>query len=212
MGQKVNPVAFRLGINKVSSSNWYASKKDYALNLIKDQKIRKLIKSTFRTTPINEIRIERKAQNLKVTISTSRPGNIVGRKGESAERLSSKIASMRDEAANVRINIEEIRKPETNAKLVAQNIAQQLEKRIAFRRAMRRSIQNAMRMGVDGIKISLSGRLNGAEIARREVQREGSIPLHTIKANLDYATYRANTTFGVIGVKVWINRGEDTGS
>ena len=209
MGQKVNPVAFRLGVNKFSSSNWYASKRDYATNLTKDAQIRKFIKSKYKTVPIDEIKIERGSKLTKVSIATSRPGAIIGGKGANMESVKLKLTSLVKDKVHIRV--EEIRKPDAHAKLVAHSIAQQLEKRASYRRVMKRSIASVMRSGAEGVKITISGRVNGAEIARSESVREGSVPLHTIKANLDYATHKASTTYGIIGVKVWINRGKDAG-
>ncbi len=206
MGQKVNPHGIRLGINKDWSAKWYADTALYSKYLNEDIKIRRYLMKELRGAAINHILIERPARNAKIVIYSARPGVIIGKKGGEIERLKQKISSMIN--TPVHITIEEIRKPELEAKLVAENIAQQLEKRVMFRRAMKRAIQNTMRAGAEGVKVSISGRLGGAEIARTEWSKEGRIPLHTFRADISYATARALTTYGIIGIKVWIFKGE----
>lgn len=206
MGQKVNPTGIRLGIVKNHASTWYASPKDYARNLVTDIKVREFLLKELAKASVCRVDIERPADNARITIHTARPGIVIGKKGEDIERLRVKLAKMMD--VPVHINITEVRKPDLNAYLQAQNIAQQLERRVMFRRAMKRAVQNAMRQGAEGIRVQVSGRLGGAEIARTEWYREGRVPLHTLRADIDYATYEAHTTYGVIGVKVWIFRGE----
>jgi small subunit ribosomal protein S3 len=209
MGQKVHPTGIRLGIVKDHTSVWYADKADYAKKLLNDLQVRKYLEKQLEKASVSRIEIERPAQNAKITIHTARPGIVIGKKGEDVEVLRSTCSKMM--GVPVQLNIEEIRKPDLDAKLVAQNIAGQLERRVMFRRAMKRAVQNAMRAGAKGIKISLAGRLGGAEIARTEWYREGRVPLHTLRADIDYATYEAHTTYGVIGVKVWIFKGEILG-
>lgn len=209
MGQKVHPTGIRLGIVKDHTSVWYADKADYAKKLLNDLEVRKYLEKKLEKASVSRIEIERPAQNAKITIYTARPGIVIGKKGEDVEVLRSTISSMM--GVPVHINIEEVRKPDLDAKLVAQNIAGQLERRVMFRRAMKRSVQNTMRAGAKGIKIALAGRLGGAEIARTEWYREGRVPLHTLRADIDYAPYEAHTTYGVIGVKVWIFKGEILG-
>ncbi|HEY9134325.1 MAG TPA: 30S ribosomal protein S3 [Pseudomonadales bacterium] len=206
MGQKVHPTGIRLGIVKKHASTWYASPKDYASNLLADLKVREYLLKRFAKASVCRVDIERPANNARITIHTARPGIVIGKKGEDIERLRIELAKMMD--VPVLVNIEEVRKPDINAYLQAQNIAQQLERRVMFRRAMKRSVQNAMRQGVEGIRVQVSGRLGGAEIARTEWYREGRVPLHTLRADIDYATYESHTTYGVIGVKVWICHGE----
>jgi small subunit ribosomal protein S3 len=206
MGQKVNPYGIRLGIVTDYQSNWFAEGKQYAKFLNSDIKVREFLLEKLKGASVSKVFIERPPQNAKVTIHTARPGIVIGRKGEDAEKLRDQISKMI--GVPVQINIEEIRKPELDSKLVADSIAQQLEKRVMFRRAMKRAMQNAMRQGAEGIKVSISGRLGGAEIARTEWAREGRVPLHTFRANIDYATSEALTTYGIIGVKVWIFKGE----
>ncbi len=206
MGQKVNPIGFRLGINRGWDSVWFARKADYGKYLIEDFKIRKFIKKNIQNSGVSEIIIERSGKKCAVFIHTSRPGFVIGKKGSDIEKIKLKISKITD--SEVSVNIKEIKKPELNAYLVAENISQQLVKRIAYRRAMKRAMQSAMRLGAKGIKVTLSGRLAGNEIARSEWLREGSIPLHTLRANLDYAESEALTTYGIIGVKVWIYKGE----
>ena len=206
MGQKVNPVGFRLGINRGWDSIWFARKADYGKFLIEDYKIRQFIKRNIKNAGVSEVVIERSSKKCIVSIHTSRPGFVIGKKGSDIEKIKGKISKITD--SEVSVNIKEIKKPELNAYLVAENISQQLVKRIAYRRAMKRAMQSAMRLGAKGIKVTLSGRLAGNEIARSEWLREGSIPLHTLRANLDYAESEALTTYGIIGVKVWIYKGE----
>jgi small subunit ribosomal protein S3 len=209
MGQKVHPIGIRLGIIKDWSSKWYADKRNYADYLNTDLKIRKFIKKELSQASVSEIRIERPAKNARIIIHTARPGIVIGKKGEDIDKLRKKVAEMM--GVPVHISVEEIRKPEMDAYLVAENIAQQLERRIMFRRAMKRSVTNAMRLGSQGVRINVSGRLNGAEIARMEWYREGRVPLHTLRADIDYGFAEAHTTYGVIGVKVWIFKGEIIG-
>ncbi|GAB4392590.1 MAG: 30S ribosomal protein S3 [Gammaproteobacteria bacterium] len=206
MGQKVHPIGFRLGITNDWSSRWYAEG-DFAEILYQDIEIRSYVEKVLKDASISGVDIDRLAKNtVKVTLHTARPGVIIGKKGEDIEALRAKLGRMLD--MPVHIAIEEVRKPELDAKLVADNIASQLERRIMFRRAMKRAVTSAMRAGAEGIKICLSGRLGGAEIARSEWYREGRVPLHTLRANIDYGTSESNTTYGVIGVKVWIFKGE----
>ncbi|WP_040726411.1 30S ribosomal protein S3 [Thiomicrorhabdus sp. Kp2] len=209
MGQKVHPIGIRLGITKDWNSRWYADSKNYSDNLISDVEIRNELNKKLKHASISKINIERVANGVRVTIHTARPGVVIGKKGEDIEKL--KAALSAKTGLPVSINIEEIKKPELDAKLVAESIAQQLEKRIQFRRAMKRAVGNAMRIGAEGIKVTVSGRLNGADIARAEWYREGRVPLHTFRADIDYATFEADTTYGKIGVKVWIFKGEKLG-
>ncbi|MBO6482951.1 MAG: 30S ribosomal protein S3 [Pelagibacteraceae bacterium] len=206
MGQKVNPIGFRLGINRSWDSIWYAKKNDYSKFLIEDYKIRQYIRKNIINSGVSEIIIERSSKKCSVSIHTSRPGFVIGKKGSDIEKIKNKISKITD--SEVYVNIKEIKKPELNAYLVAENIAQQLVKRIAYRRAMKRAMQSTMRLGAKGIKVCVSGRLAGNEIARSEWLREGSVPLHTLRANLDYSESEALTTYGIIGVKVWIYKGE----
>lgn len=209
MGQKVHPIGIRLGISKDWASKWYADSKTFPKYIATDFKIRKFIKRKLKDASVSLIHIERPAQKAHITIHTARPGIVIGKKGEDIERLRREISSMVDMSlADVRINIAEIRKPELDAQLVAEGIAQQLERRIMFRRAMKRAVTNTMRLGAGGIKVKVGGRLNGAEIARSEWYHEGRVPLHTFRADIDYGFAEAMTTYGVIGVKVWIFRGE----
>ena len=206
MGQKVHPIGFRLGINRSWDSLWFAKKGDYGKYLIEDYKIRQFIKRNIKNAGVSEVVIERSSKKCIVSIHTSRPGFVIGKKGSDIEKIKNKISKItKDE---VSVNIKEIKKPELNAYLVSENIAQQLEKRVAYRRAMKRAMQGTMRLGAKGIKVCVSGRLAGNDIARSEWLREGSIPLHTLRANLDYAESEALTTYGMIGVKVWIYKGE----
>ena len=206
MGQKVHPVGFRLGINRSWDSLWFAKKGEYGKLLIEDYKIRQFIKKNIKNAGVSEVLIERSSKKCVVSIHTSRPGFVIGKKGSDIEKIKKQISKItKDE---VSVNIKEIKKPELNAYLVAENIAQQLEKRVAYRRAMKRAMQGTMRLGAKGIKVCVSGRLAGNDIARSEWLREGSIPLHTLRANLDYAEAEALTTYGMIGVKVWIYKGE----
>ena len=209
MGQKVHPIGIRLGIVKEHSSIWYADSKQYAKQLISDLEVRQFIEKRLDNASVSKIVIERPAQTARVTIHTARPGIVIGKKGEDVDSLR-KILTLKM-GVPVNINIEEIRKPDLDAKLVAQNVAQQLERRVMFRRAMKRVVQNAMRQGAEGVKVQVSGRLGGAEIARTEWYREGRVPLHTLRADIDYATYEAATTYGILGVKVWIFKGEVIG-
>jgi small subunit ribosomal protein S3 len=206
MGQKVHPVGIRLGIVKEHSSIWYADSKNYAARLNADLQVRKFLEKELAAASVSRIVIERPAQTARITIHTARPGIVIGKKGEDVEKLRKAVAEKL--GVPVHINIEEIRKPDLDAKLVAQNVAQQLERRVMFRRAMKRVVQNALRQGAEGIKVQVSGRLGGAEIARTEWYREGRVPLHTLRADIDYATAEAVTTYGIIGVKVWIFKGE----
>ena len=206
MGQKINPIGFRLGVNRSWDSIWYAKKNDYGNFLIEDYKIRQYIRKNIINSGVSEIIIERSSKKCSVSIHTSRPGFVIGKKGADIEKIKSKISKITD--SEVFVNIKEIKKPELNAYLVAENIAQQLVKRIAYRRAMKRAMQSTMRLGAKGIKVCVSGRLAGNEIARTEWLREGSVPLHTLRANLDYSESEALTTYGIIGVKVWIYKGE----
>jgi|TARA_B100000959_G_C14906539_1_gene593235 small subunit ribosomal protein S3 len=206
MGQKVNPIGFRLGINRGWDSIWFARKKEFGKYLIEDFKIRKYIKKNIVNSGVSEIIIERSSKKCTVSIHTSRPGFVIGKKGADIEKIKKNISKITEN--EVLINIKEIKKPELNANLAAENIAQQLVKRIAYRRAMKRAMQSAMRLNAKGIKVMVSGRLAGNEIARTEWLREGSIPLHTLRANLDYGEAEALTTYGIIGVKVWIYKGE----
>ena len=209
MGQKVHPTGFRLGIATDWTSKWYAGSADFADFLAEDLKIREFLKKKLAQAAVSRIQISRPAKSVSVTIHTARPGIIIGKKGEDIERLRVEVASLvAVHLNNVKISIEEIRKPELDAQLVAEGITQQLERRVMFRRAMKRSIQNTMRMGAQGIKIKIGGRLNGAEIARSEQYHEGRVPLHTLRADIDYGFAEANTTYGIIGVKVWIYKGE----
>ena len=206
MGQKSNPIGLRLQINRTWDSRWYAEGRDYAKLLKEDIEIRKYIFETVPQAAISKVVIERPAKLCRVSIYAARPGVIIGKKGADIEKLRSKLASMTD--SEVKLNIVEIRKPEIDAKLVAQGIADQLIRRVAFRRAMKRAVQSALRLGAEGIKITCGGRLGGAEIARVEWYREGRVPLHTLRANIDYAETEALTAYGIIGIKVWIFKGE----
>ena len=206
MGQKINPIGLRLGINRGWDSNWFARKRDFGKYLIEDFKIRKYIKKNIQNSGVSEVIIERSSKNCTVSIFTSRPGFVIGKKGADIEKIKNNIKKITDSEVNV--NIKEIKKPELNANLVAENIAQQLVKRIAYRRAMKRAMQSSMRLNAKGFKVMVSGRLAGNEIARTEWLREGSIPSHTLRANIDYGFAEALTTYGIIGVKVWIYKGE----
>jgi small subunit ribosomal protein S3 len=209
MGQKVHPTGIRLGITKEHTSVWYADGSDYAEHLVNDLEVRAFLEKKLESASVSRIVIERPAQTARITIHTARPGIVIGKKGEDVDKLRRQLGEMM--GVPVHINIEEIRKPDLDAKLVAQNVAGQLERRVMFRRAMKRVVQNAMRQGAQGIKIQVSGRVGGAEIARTEWYREGRVPLHTLRADIDYATYEAATTYGIIGVKVWIFKGEVIG-
>ena len=210
MGQKVHPTGFRLGIIKDWTSTWYADTKDYAGYLQTDMEVRTFLRKKLASASVSRIQIERPANNARIIIHTARPGIVIGKKGEDIERLRAEITKIMGVPATV--SVEEIRKPELDAYLVAESVAQQIERRIMFRRAMKRAVTNTMRLGALGMKINLSGRLNGAEIARSEWYREGRVPLHTLRADIDYGTAESNTTYGVIGVKVWIFKGEILGN
>ena len=207
MGQKINPIAFRLGVNKDWDSVWFAKKKEFGKFLIEDFKIRKYIKKNILNSGVSDIIIERSGKKLIVSIHTSRPGFVIGKKGADIEKIKSNVLKICKDN-EITINIKEIKKPELNSYLVAENIATQLVKRIAYRRAIERGMQSATRLGALGIKVMVSGRLNGNEIARTEWERDGSIPSHTLRANIDYGTAEALTTYGVIGIKVWIYKGQ----
>ena len=206
MGQKVHPTGIRLGITKKHTSTWYAEGKDYADNLLVDLRVREFVKKKLAAASVSRVEIERPAQTAKVTVYTARPGIVIGKKGEDVEKLRTTLTQQM--GVPVQVNIEEIRKPDLDAQLVADGVASQLERRVMFRRAMKRAVQNAMRQGAEGIKIQVGGRLGGAEIARSEWYREGRVPLHTLRADIDYATAEAATTYGIIGIKVWIFKGE----
>jgi small subunit ribosomal protein S3 len=206
MGQKVHPTGIRLGIVKKHTSTWFAEGKSYAENLLVDLQVRAFLRKRLAAASVSRIDIERPAQTARITIHTARPGIVIGKKGEDVEALRAILSKKM--GVPVHINIEEIRKPDLDAQLVADSVAQQLERRVMFRRAMKRVVQNAMRQGAEGIKVQVGGRLGGAEIARSEWYREGRVPLHTLRADIDYATAEASTTYGLIGVKVWIFKGE----
>ena len=209
MGQKVNPVGIRLGITRDWASKWYASTRNFPSYVYTDHIVRELLRKKLVEASVSRIHIERAARKVNITIHTARPGIVIGKKGEDIEKLRAQVAKMmKMPVTDVRINISEIRKPELDAQLVAESIAQQLERRVMFRRAMKRAVTNTMRIGALGIKVRVSGRLNGAEIARTEWYREGRIPLHTFRADIDYGLAEAKTTYGVIGVKVWVFKGE----
>jgi small subunit ribosomal protein S3 len=209
MGQKVHPTGIRLGITKPFASTWYANTKEFASNLHGDHLVRAYLSEQLKRASLSKIVIERPAKSIRVTIHTARPGVVIGKKGEDVEKLRLQVSKIAGVPAQ--INIAEVRKPELDAQLVAESITSQLERRVMFRRAMKRAVQNAMRLGAKGIKVEVSGRLGGAEIARSEWYREGRVPLHTLRADIDYATHEANTTYGIIGVKVWIFKGEVIG-
>ena len=206
MGQKVNPIGFRVGINRDWESIWFAKKQNYGKFLIEDYKIRKYIKKNIVNSGVSQIIIERTNKKCIISIHTSRPGFVIGKKGSDVDKIKKNLAKI--SSTEISLNIKEIKKPELNSYLVAENIAQQLVKRIAYRRAMKRAMQSALRLGAKGIKVSISGRLGGNEIARTEWLREGSIPSHTLRADIDYAEAEALTTYGIIGIKVWIYKGE----
>ncbi|OUV03431.1 MAG: 30S ribosomal protein S3 [Betaproteobacteria bacterium TMED82] len=206
MGQKIQPTGFRLPVSRNWTSRWFANYRDFAKMLNEDIRVRQYLKVRLKSAAVSKILIERPAKNARITIHSARPGVVIGKKGEDIEALKTTLTSMM--GVPVHVNIEEVRKPEVDAQLIAESITQQLEKRIMFRRAMKRAMQNAMRLGAQGVKIMSSGRLNGAEIARREWYREGRVPLHTLKADIDYGFAEANTTYGIIGVKVWVYKGE----
>lgn len=208
MGQKIHPTGFRLAVLKNWSSKWYANNQNFATMLNEDIKVRSFLRSKLAHAAVSKIVIERPAKNARITIHSARPGVVIGKKGEDIELLKGKLQKMM--GVPVHINIEEVRKPEIDAQLIADSIASQLEKRVMFRRAMKRAMQNAMRLGAQGIKIMSSGRLNGIEIARSEWYREGRVPLHTLRADIDYATSEAKTTYGIIGIKVWVYKGDQS--
>src|SRR5918993_1103548 len=209
MGQKVNPIGIRLGITREWTSKWYASTKNFPSHVYTDHLVREFLKKRLVEASVSRIQIERAARKVNITIHTARPGIVIGKKGEDIEKLRGQVSKMmKMPAVDVRLNIAEIRKPELDAQLVADGIAQQIEKRVMFRRAMKRAVMNTMRSGALGVKVRLSGRLNGSEIARTEWAREGRVPLHTFRADIDYGLGEARTTYGVIGVKVWIFKGE----
>ena len=209
MGQKVHPTGIRLGISKPWVSTWYANTKDFSEQLFGDHKVRQYLTKELKSASVSKIVIERPAKSIRVTIHTARPGVVIGKKGEDVEKLRLHVSKIAGVPAQ--INIAEVRKPEMDAQLVADSIASQLERRVMFRRAMKRAVQNAMRLGAKGIKVEVSGRLGGADIARSEWYREGRVPLHTLRADIDYATARGETTYGTIGIKVWIFKGEVIG-
>ncbi len=206
MGQKINPIGFRLALNRNWSSRWYATNKNFSSMLLEDIKVREHLKRKLGHAAVSRIVIERPAKNARITVHSARPGVVIGKKGEDIESLKGELQRML--GVPVHVNIEEVRKPEVDAQLIADSIAQQLQKRIMFRRAMKRAITNAMRLGAQGIKIASSGRLNGIEIARYEWYREGRVPLHTLRAEIEYGVSEAKTTYGVIGIKVWVFKGE----
>ena len=205
MGQKVNPNGIRLGINRTWSSRWF-SKSEYSKLLHQDLEIKKYVNQKLKNASISKVNIERAAKKLRISIFSSRPGIIIGKKGADIEDLKNKLTKLSN--LEVFLDIKEVRKPEVEAKLVAENIASQLEKRVSFRRAMKKAVQSSMRLGAKGVKVLCSGRLGGAEIARSEKYHEGSVPLHTLRSDIDYATAEAETTYGICGIKVWINKGE----
>jgi len=206
MGQKINPIGFRMGISRDWTARWYAGTKSYTQNLISDIALRDYLKTRLKNAAVSTIVIERPAQSINITVHTARPGIVIGKKGEDIEKLRQEMTRLAGRP--VQLAVEEVRQPELDAQLVSENIAQQLEKRIMFRRAMKRAVTNAMRLRALGIKIMVAGRLNGAEIARTEWYREGRVPLHTLRADIDYGFSEAHTTYGTIGVKVWIFKGE----
>jgi small subunit ribosomal protein S3 len=209
MGQKIHPTGFRLSVSRNWASRWYASNRDFAGMLAEDIKVREYLKAKLKNAAVSRVLIERPAKNARITIFSARPGVVIGKKGEDIENLKKELATRL--GVPVAVNIEEVRKPEVDAQLIADSITQQLEKRIMFRRAMKRAMQNAMRLGAQGIKIMSAGRLNGIEIARTEWYREGRVPLHTLRADIDYGFSEAKTTYGVIGVKVWVYKGDTLG-
>jgi small subunit ribosomal protein S3 len=206
MGQKINPIGFRLAVNRNWASRWYANNRSFPAMLLEDIKVRDHLKKKLAHAAVSRVVIERPAKNARITVHSARPGVVIGKKGEDIESLKGELQKML--GVPVHVNIEEVRKPETDAQLIADSIAQQLQKRIMFRRAMKRAITNAMRLGAQGIKIASSGRLNGIEIARYEWYREGRVPLHTLRAEIDYGVSEAKTSYGVIGIKVWVFKGE----
>lgn len=205
MGQKINPIGLRLGINKLWDSRWFA-KKDYATNLHQDLEIRRFVQKNLGQAGISKVVIERLAKKARLTIHTARPGVLIGKKGADIDKLRKKLSDIAN--TDVTVNLVEVRKPEIDAKLIAENIAQQIERRVSFRRAMKRAMQSALRLGAQGIRVNCSGRLGGAEIARMEWYREGRVPLHTLRSDVDYSLGEAKTTYGIIGIKVWVYKGE----
>jgi small subunit ribosomal protein S3 len=210
MGQKIHPTGFRLPVTRNWASRWYASNTNFATMLAEDLRVREFLKAKLKNAAVSRILIERPAKNARITIYSARPGVVIGKKGEDIENLKAELTKRL--GVPVAVNIEEVRKPEIDAQLIADSITQQLEKRIMFRRAMKRAMQNAMRLGAQGIKIMSAGRLNGIEIARTEWYREGRVPLHTLRANIDYGTSEASTTYGLIGIKVWVYKGDNLGT
>ena len=208
MGQKVNPTGFRLGVSKKQNANWYAKGKDFSKYLIEDLKVRKHLATKLKNSSISKIELERTADTFVVNIHTARPGIIIGKRGEEIENLKKAVEKIVKKPAQ--INIKEVKKPDLDAQILAEGVAQQLERRVMFRRAMKRTVQSALRQSAKGVRIEVSGRLNGAEIARTEWYREGRVPLHTLRADIDYGTAEALTTYGIIGVKVWVFKGEIT--
>ena len=208
MGQKVNPHGFRLGVSKKQNANWYAKGKDFSSNLIQDLKVRDYLSKKLKNSSISKVELERTAESFIVNIHTARPGIIIGKRGEEIENLKKAVEKIVKGPSQ--INIKEVKKPDLDAQILAEGVAQQLEKRVMFRRAMKRTVQSALRQSAKGVRIEVSGRLNGAEIARTEWYREGRVPLHTLRADIDYGTAEALTTYGIIGVKVWVYRGEIT--
>ena len=209
MGQKVNPTGFRLGTSKKQNANWYAKGKAFSENLIQDLKVREYFKVKLKNSSISKIELERSAENFVVSIFTSRPGIIIGKRGEEIENLKKAVEKIVKKPAQ--INIKEVKKPDLDATILAEGIAQQLERRVMFRRAMKRTVQSALRQSAKGVRVEVSGRLNGAEIARTEKYHEGSVPLHTLRSDIDYAQAEAETTYGICGIKVWINKGDILG-
>lgn len=211
MGQKVHPIGIRLGISKNWESRWFSSSSDYSKYVFQDFKIREYLTKKLKDAAVSTIQIDRSSENVTIAIFSARPGIVIGKKGEGIESLRREIAKLLDTSINnILLNIKEIKKPELDAKLVASSITQQLERRVLYRRAMKRAVTNTMRLGAHGIKVKVSGRLNGAEIARTEWYQEGRVPLHTLKANIDYGVSEAKTTYGIIGVKVWIFQEDET--
>lgn len=209
MGQKIHPTGFRLGVQRTWTAKWFGTNKNFASTLNEDIKVREYLKRKLTGASVSKVLIERPAKNARITIFSARPGVVIGKKGEDIEKLRTDLGRMM--SVPVHVNIEEVRKPETDAQIIADSIAQQLEKRVMFRRAMKRAMQNAMRLGAQGIKIMSSGRLNGIEIARTEWYREGRVPLHTLRADIDYGFAEARTTYGIIGIKVWVYKGDALG-
>jgi small subunit ribosomal protein S3 len=206
MGQKIHPIGFRLGVQRTWTAKWYGSNKTFATTLKEDLKVREYLKRKLSGASVSKVVIERPSKNARITIFSARPGVVIGKKGEDIEKLRADLGRMM--SVPVHVNIEEVRKPETDAQIIADSIAQQLEKRVMFRRAMKRAMQNAMRLGAQGIKVMSAGRLNGAEIARTEWYREGRVPLHTLRAVIDYGVAEAKTTYGITGIKVWVYKGD----